>query len=107
VAPITKSSEFNTVVVPNFYANNISPDTTTSLDVLAAKGATKFGLNPYNAVGAALTSAIPGYVFDPNASAQSLLGIDTCPLDNHGNVISPAWADRSNGLDIPAQEASS
>jgi hypothetical protein len=29
-------------------------------------------------------------VFDPTAYAQSLQGIDTCPLDNHGNVIAPA-----------------
>lgn len=84
------------MVVPNFYANNISPANTTLSDVLTAKGANKygkaagpFGLNPFNAVGAALTSAIPGYVFDPNAYAQSLLCIDTCPLDNHGNVITP------------------
>jgi hypothetical protein len=98
VAPITKTSPFNNVVVPNFYANNIiSPPSTDLITLLIAKGATKFGkaagpfgLNPYKAVGAALTSAIPGYVFDPNAYAQSLLGIDTCPLDKHGNVIPPA-----------------
>jgi hypothetical protein len=64
-------------------------------DVLNGKGnkygkpAGPFGLNPYNAVGAALTSAIPGYVFDPDAYAQSLSGVDTCPLDHHGNVIPP------------------
>ena len=94
---IEKTAEFNTVVRPTFYADTITPSDTTLWEVLTAKGANKygkaadpFGLNPFNAVGAALTSAIPGYVFDPGAYALSLLGIDTCPLDHHGNVIVPA-----------------
>lgn len=94
---IDETAEFNKVVVPSFYVNPISPGTTTLSDVLTAKGANTFGkaagpfgLNPFNAVGAALTNAIPGYVFDPDAYAQSLLGIDTCPIDHHGNVIDPA-----------------
>lgn len=94
---LEKSDLFNSEVVPDFYANPIDPGITTLWDVLTAKGANKygkaadpFGLNPFNAVGAALTSAIPGYVFDPGAYALSLLGIDTCPLDHHGNVIVPA-----------------
>ena len=97
VDPITTESDFNAVVVPDFYVNDITPSTTTLWEVLTAKGANTFGkaadpfgLNPYNAVGAALTSAIPGYVFDPAAYLLSLSGIDTCPLDNHGNVIAPA-----------------
>lgn len=49
-----------------------------------------FGLNPFNAVGAALTSALDGYEFDPEAYELSKLGIDTCPLDNHGDMIPPA-----------------
>ena len=60
------------MVVPAFYANIIAPGTTTLWDVLSkganstGKPAGPFGLNPYNAVGAALTSALPGYVFTPN-----------------------------------------
>ena len=52
---------------------------------MPAEPAGPFGLNPYNAVGAALTSALPGYVFTPNAFAQSQLGIETCPLNKHGD----------------------
>jgi len=88
VAPITKNSSFNTVVVPNFYANAINPAGTTLWQVITAKGANTYGkaagplgLNPSNAVGAALTAVLPGnYVVDPNAA---------CPIDNHGNVIPP------------------
>jgi hypothetical protein len=88
VAPITKQSLFNSVVVPNFYANTVNPSSTTLNDVLTAKSATKygkavgpFGLDPYNAVGAALTSKLPGYVFDP-----ATIGLATaCPLDGKGN----------------------
>ena len=61
----------------------------TLKDVLNAKGANTygkaaapFGLNPYNAVGAALTSKLTGYVFDP-AAVGAL--VDTCPLDGNGN----------------------
>jgi hypothetical protein len=89
VAPITKNSTFNSVVVPDFYEKAIEPSSTTLWQVLTAKSATKygkaagpFGLNPYNAVGAALTSKLPGYVFDP-AAVGSLT--DTCPLDGNGN----------------------
>lgn len=96
VAPITKDDPFNDVVVPTYYANSIAPAVTLD-DVLTAKGANTygkaagpFGLNPFNAVAAALTGAIPGYEFDPDAYAQSLTGIDTCPLDHHGNVIAPS-----------------
>lgn len=93
---VEKTDLFNDVVVPDFYAVDITPSDTSLEDVLTAKGANKygkaadpFGLNPFNAVGAALTSKIPGYVFDPGAYALSLLGIDTCPLDHHGNVVAP------------------
>jgi hypothetical protein len=88
VAPITKTSTFNSVAVPEFYANAIGSSVTLA-DVLNGKSATKygkaagpFGLNPYNAVGAALTTQLPGYVFDP-AAVGSLT--DTCPLDGNGN----------------------
>jgi hypothetical protein len=87
VAPITKQSLFNSVVVPDFYANSI-PSNPKLIDVLSAKSATKygkpagpFGLDPYNAVGAALTSKLPGYVFD-----AATIGLATaCPLDGRGN----------------------
>jgi hypothetical protein len=89
VAPVTKTSTFNSVVVPNFYATPIENNGVTVGDVLTTKSANKygkaagpFGLNPYNAVGAALTSKLPGYVFDP-AAVGSLT--DTCPLDGNGN----------------------
>jgi hypothetical protein len=86
---VLKTALFNSVVSPEFYANQITPTSTTLIDVLTAKNANKFGkaagpfgLNPYNAVGAALTSKLPGYVFDP-AAVGSLT--DTCPLDGNGN----------------------
>jgi hypothetical protein len=81
---VAKTDRFNSVVSPTFYGP-ISPDNPTLEQVLGAK-ATKygkkagpFGLDPFNAVGAALTEALPGYTFSQDAS------IDTCPLDGRGN----------------------
>jgi hypothetical protein len=82
------SARFNDVVVPGAYANAISPPNTTLADVLNAKGANTFGkaagpfgLNPFNAVGAALTNRLPGYTFG---------GVDApCPISNAG-VLTPA-----------------
>ncbi len=86
VAPVTKSSLFNSVVVPDAYGKAISPPTTTLWDVLNAKSATTYGkvfeplgLNPYNAVGAALTNLLPGYTFGSVT--------DPCPLNNKGVPI--------------------
>ena len=86
---VAKTTLFNGNVSPAFYAAQITPNSTTLIDVLTAKSANKygkaagpFGLNPYNAVGAYLTSKLPGYEFDP-AAVGSL--IDTCPLDGNGN----------------------
>jgi hypothetical protein len=87
VLPITRTSTFNSLVVPDFYPPAIVPSGTTLTQVLNAsatkygKAAGLFGLNPYNAVGAALTSKLPGYVFDP-----ATIGLATaCPLDGNGN----------------------
>jgi hypothetical protein len=82
---ISRNATFNSTVVPTFYDTAIKPLNTTLKQVLGASG-TKYGkassplgLNPFNAVGAALTEALPGYTFSGDAS------IDTCPLDGKGN----------------------
>ena len=88
VAPVTKDSSFDSASVPDFYANSLGADVSV-WDVLTAKGATKygkaagpFGLNPFNAVGAALTTKLDGYYFDP-AMVGSIA--EYCPLDGKGN----------------------
>jgi hypothetical protein len=90
---VSRNAVFNGAVSPAFYANDISPAGTTLTQVLNAKSANTygkaagpFGLNPFNAVGAYLTSKLAGYEFTSGAYAQSQAGIDTCPLDNKGNV---------------------
>jgi hypothetical protein len=85
---ISPTAKFNDVVVPGAYADLVSPGNTTLSDVLDAKGANTYGkaagplgLNPFNAVGAALTNLLPGYTFG---------GVDApCPVSNAG-VLTPA-----------------
>jgi hypothetical protein len=80
---------FNGNVSTAFYANNLSPDQllTYVLNHPSAYGGTlgtagPYGLTAFNAVGAYLTSLIPGYSFDPTLVGTS----DACPLDAHGNL---------------------
>jgi hypothetical protein len=85
VDPLT--AMFNGNVSPLFYANNINPDAllTYVLNNPGSYGgslgtAGPYGLTAFNAVGAYLTSLIPGYQFDP-----SLVGDETaCPIDAFG-----------------------
>lgn len=79
---------FNGNVSPNYYANDLSPDQllTYVLNHPADFGgslgtAGPFGLTAFNAVGAYLTSQIPGYTFDPSLVNDE----NACPLDAHGN----------------------
>lgn len=83
-----KTDYFNDVVVPHFYdtASGANP---TLIQVLTTPGANTFGaasdpfgLNAFNATGAALTHALPGYHFDPSKIGEE----DACPVDNHGNI---------------------
>jgi hypothetical protein len=95
---IAKTDLFNDVVVPNFYdtafiseAFPVGPTVYTVLDTPGANtfGAASdpFGLNAFNATGAALTDAIPGYSF---SLEQYEAGSETaCPIDNHGNFKIP------------------
>jgi hypothetical protein len=81
-----KTDLFNEVVVPNFYDTASAADPTL-IQVLTTPGANTFGaasdpfgLNAFNATGAALTDAIPGFNFDPGRIGQE----NACPIDNHG-----------------------
>lgn len=85
VDPLT--AMFNDYVSPAFYANDIAPDRLLTY-VLNNPGsfggqlgtAGPFGLTANNAVGAYLTSLVPGYYFDP-----SLVGDEeACPIDAFG-----------------------
>jgi hypothetical protein len=85
---------FNAVVVPDFYGDALLDDPTLGT-VLSTSGGTYKGpgvagtltaacpLNPFNATGAALTDAIPGYDFSCESLTQD--ESDTCPIDNFGN----------------------
>ncbi len=88
---VDKTDLFNDVVVPDFYATASAADPSL-ITVLTTPGANTFGsadapfgLNAFNATGAALTQMIPGFVFDP-----TLIGAENaCPIDNHGNFKFP------------------
>lgn len=88
---VDKYDLFNDIVVPDFYAT-ASSDDPTLIQVLTTPGANTFGsaaapygLNAFNATGAALTNRIPGFDFDPD-----LIGAENaCPIDNHGNYKFP------------------
>jgi hypothetical protein len=87
IGGVTSGSKFNDVVVPGAYVNPLDPKVSLA-DVLNAKSANTYGkaagplgLNPFNAVGAALTNLLPGYTFG---------GVDApCPLSNAG-LLTPA-----------------
>ncbi|CAN5717348.1 hypothetical protein BH23PSE2_BH23PSE2_02180 [soil metagenome] len=88
---VEKTDLFNDVVVSGFYAT-ASLANPTLIQVLTTPGANTFGsadapfgLNAFNATGAALTHMIPGFDFDP-----TLIGAENaCPIDNHGNFKFP------------------
>ena len=83
---------FNATVVPDFYdtASGANPTLDT---VLTTPGANAFGslsgpynpgLNAFNATGAMLTDALPGYSFDNTRDVDGKL-IENCPIDHFGN----------------------
>jgi hypothetical protein len=74
--------------VPSFYDTPSGANPTLST-VLNTPGANTFGgpsgpygLNAFNATGAYLTDALPGYSF---SSTDQAAGSDTCPIDSFGN----------------------
>jgi hypothetical protein len=88
---VDKYDAFNDFVVPDFYATASAADPTL-IQVLTTPGANTFGgpdapfgLNAFNATGAALTDAIPGFDFDPDLIGEE----NACPIDNHGNYKFP------------------
>ncbi len=48
-------------------------------------GTSGYALNAFNAVGAMLTNALPGYVFDYNLLTGGQDDSQTCPIDHFGN----------------------
>jgi hypothetical protein len=94
----TKSELFNGVVYSDYYGTTLASDPTLQTVLGTNNGTYKnpaiagtlnaaCPLSPFNATGAALTSAIPGYVF----SCDSLLAdeSDTCPIDHFGHFKNP------------------
>jgi hypothetical protein len=84
-----KTEAFNQTVVPGFYDSAFTADPalyTTLTDITYKSGqltSGPYGLTPFNATGAFLTNAIPGYQFDP--SFMQTDDSQTCPIDSHGN----------------------
>jgi hypothetical protein len=91
-----KTDLFNDTVVPDFYITP-SDANPTLIQVLTTPGANTFGaaaapfnINAFNATGAMLTDALPGYVFDP--ALIPLPGQPDNPADcpvSNGGVITP------------------
>lgn len=84
-----KTDLFNSKVVPDFYATSSGADPTLGT-VLNTAGANTFGsadapygLNAFNATGAALTDALPNYVF--SLEVMNSGASESCPIDHHGN----------------------
>jgi hypothetical protein len=85
-----EADHFNLTVVPSFYDTASGADPTLET-VLNTPGANTFGaatgplgLNAFNATGAFLTNALPGYAFSLDAMNGEENEL-TCPIDNHGN----------------------
>lgn len=88
---VDKYAAFNDIVVPAFYSTASLAEPTV-FQVLTTPGANTFGsaaapygLNAFNATGAALTDRIPGFHFDPDQIGEE----NACPIDNHGNYKFP------------------
>jgi hypothetical protein len=85
---VSKTALFNQTVVPTFYINPSAAKPTLTQVLNGANANTyggvagPFGLNAFNAVGAYLTSKIPGYDWTGTASGS-------CPISN-GGVLTPA-----------------
>jgi hypothetical protein len=89
---INKTDLFNLTVYDYFYGETFEANPSI-YTVLATSGGTYKGspvagisgyeLNAYNAVGAYLTSLIPGFSFDWDVMVEG--ADDACPLDHHGN----------------------
>ena len=89
----SKTTPFNTTVYDYFYGATFAADPTL-YDALTAPepspykgapvpGTSLYALNAFNAVGAFLTSNIPGYQFDWDVMMAG--GSDACPIDHFGN----------------------
>jgi hypothetical protein len=101
----TRTSLFNTTVVPNFYDTPFTGQTLTqgqttytldnpTLGTTLGNPYTNgqltsapYGLTPFNATGAFLTDNIPGFDFDPTFVGQD--DSQTCPIDHFGNFKNP------------------
>ena len=87
----SKSDPFNSTVYNNWYGATYAADPTLGA-VLADPtvysgppnpGTSGYPLNAFNATGAMLTNAIPGYVFDFDVMQSG--SDDACPIDHFGN----------------------
>jgi len=87
----SRSDLFNTHVYAYWYGATYGANPTLG-DVLAAPtiysgppnpGTSGYALNAFNATGAMLTDAIPGYDFDPDVMQSG--SDDACPIDHFGN----------------------
>lgn len=87
----TRSDLFNTTVYPLWYGATFAADPTLQTVLTNPQtysgpplaGTLGFALNAYNATGAMLTDAIPG--FDFSWAAMISGSSETCPIDSHGN----------------------
>jgi hypothetical protein len=92
----SRTDLFNTTVYDGFYGATFASDPTLNT-VLTTTGGTYKGagvpgtlgydLNAFNATGAFLTDALPGYAFDMSFVGQD--DSDTCPIDHHGDWKTP------------------
>lgn len=87
----TRGDLFNSSVYDYWYGGTFAANPTLG-DVLADPttysgpanpGTSGYALNAFNATGAMLTSAIPGYQFDFNGMQSA--SDDACPIDHFGN----------------------
>jgi hypothetical protein len=88
----TKSDLFNTTVYPLWYGATFGANPTLQTVLNNPQtysgppwaGTLGFALNAYNATGAMLTDAIPGFHFDWNTMISG--SSEACPIDSHGNL---------------------
>jgi hypothetical protein len=87
----SKSDLFNGTVYSSWYGATYAADPTleavladpTAYSGAANPGTSGYALNAFNATGAMLTNAIPGYQFDFDAMQSA--SDDACPIDHFGN----------------------
>ncbi len=88
----SRDDSFNTTVPPYWFGMTYAADPTldtvlddpTTYSGAPVPGTSGFLLNAFNATGAMLTDAIPGYSFSWEVMMSG--GDDACPLDNQGNL---------------------